>query len=289
MRIALFRPLGLGSLLCAVPALRALDAAYSNAHITLIGLSRVREFAARLRRYLDGFAEFPGFPGLTGPLIDSDTDLDAVPDFFQRMKNQSFDLAIQMHGSGEIANPLMVLMGATSNAGFYRPGRYCPDAQRYLQWRDEEEEVPRWLRLAAHLGAPARGSFLEFPLEPRDWAEWRALRLEHYVCLHCAGRSEPIAEMGDALAAEGWRVVLTGTQPLAQRVAAAMHEPAIDLAGRTTLGGTAALIAKAGLLVSSERTASLIGAAMRTPTVTFLGHEVRPVLREARELLARAA
>jgi ADP-heptose:LPS heptosyltransferase len=285
MRIALFRPLGLGSLLCAVPALRALDAAYPEAHITLIGLPLARELAARLRRYLDGFAAFPGFPGMVGP----DCDLDAVPDFFQRMKNQSFDLAIQMHGSGEIANPLMVLMGAASNAGFYRPGRYRPDAQRYLQWRDEEDEVPRWLRLAAHLGAPAKGSFLEFPLEPQDWAEWRALRLEHYVCLHCAGRSEPLAEMGDALAAEGWRVVLTGTPPLAQRVAATMHEPAISLAGRTSLGGTAAMIAKAGLLVSSDRTASLIGAAMRTPTVTFLGHEVRQGLREARELLARAA
>lgn len=282
MKIALFRPLGMGSLLCAVPALRALDAAYPDAHITLIGLPRLRELAARLRRYLDGFAAFPGFPGLLGALSDSDTDLDAVPDFFQSMKSQCFDLAIQMHGSGEIANPLMVLMGAAHNAGFYRPGRYCPDSQRFLQWQDDEDDVQRWLRLAAHLGAPPKGNFLEFPLQPDDWAQWRALRLEKYVCLHCGGQSQRFAELGDALAAEGWNVVLTGSA----QVAAAMRQPAISIAGRTSLGGTAAVIAKARLLVSTDRDASLIGAAMRTPTVTLRGHEVRQALREARELLA---
>ena len=265
MKIALFRPLGVGSLLCAVPALRALDAADPDALITRIGLPRVRELAARLHIYLDGFAEFPGFPGLSEPRSDSYPDLDAVPDFFQRMKSESFDLAIQMHGSGEIANPLMVLMGAARNAGFYRPQRYCPDPQRFLQWQDEEDEVQRWLRLAAHLGAPAKGGFLEFPLQPQDWDEWRALQLENYVCLHCGAQPQRLAELGDALAAEGWKVVLTGND----QVAGAMHEPAISLAGRTSLGGTAAVIAKASLLVSTDQDVSLIGEAMRTPTVTL--------------------
>jgi ADP-heptose:LPS heptosyltransferase len=281
MRIALFRPLGVGSLLCAVPALRALDAAYPEAQLTLIGLPRQRELAARLRRYLDAFVEFPGFPGMP----ERECDLDAVPEFFERMKIQRFDLAIQMHGSGEIANPLMVLMGAARNAGFYRPGRYCPDAQRFLNWQDDEDEVQRWLRLAAHLGAPTKGGFLEFPLQPEDWDEWRALHLEKYICLHCGVQAQRFAELGDALAAEGWNVVLTGDA----QVAAAMREPAISLAGRTSLGGTAAVIAKARLLVSTDREASLIGAAMRTPTMTLRGHEVRQALREARELLARAA
>jgi ADP-heptose:LPS heptosyltransferase len=150
--------------------------------------------------------------------------------------------------------------------------------------------VQRWLRLAAHLGAPAKGGFLEFPLQPQDWDEWRALGfdkcgLEKYVCLHCGVQPQRFAELGDALAAEGWNVVLTGNA----QVAAAMREPAISLAGHTSLGGTAAVIAKARLLVSTDRDASVIGAAMRTPTVTLRGHEVRQALSEARELLARAA
>jgi ADP-heptose:LPS heptosyltransferase len=262
MRIAVFRPVGVGGLLCAVPALRALDAAYPQAHITLIGLPPTRELAVRLHRYLDAFVEFPGFPGMA----ELDCDVEAVPDFFQRMKNQRFDLAIQMHGSGEIANPLMVLMGAERNAGFYRAGRYCPDAERFLNWQDDEDDVQRWLRLVAHLGVPLKGGFLEFPLQPRDWDEWRALRLEHYVCLHCGAQPERFAELGDALASEGWNVVLTGDA----QVAGAMHEPAITLAGRASLGGTAAVIAKARLLVSTDADVALIGAAVRTPTVRVL-------------------
>jgi ADP-heptose:LPS heptosyltransferase len=279
MRIALFRPLGLASLLSAVPALRALDAAHPEASITLIGLPRLRDIASRLDRYIDAFAAFPGFPGLPG----EECDLDAVPDFFERMKAARFDLAVQMHGAGEIANPLMVLMGAAENAGYFRPGRYCPDAQRYLPWQDEEDDVARWLRLAAHLGAAPRGSFLEFPLRPQDWEEWRALRLDRYVCLHCGAQSQRFAELGDALAAEGWKVVLTGNAS----VAAAMREPAISIAGRTSIGGTAAVIAKARLVVSSDAETSLIAAAMRTPTAR-VAPDVRQTLREARELLARA-
>ena len=255
MRIALFRPLGLASLLCAIPALRALDAAYPHAEITLLGPPHLREVAARLHRYLDHFVAFPGFPGIPG--IES--DLDAIPGFFERMKVARFDLAIQMHGAGEIANPLMVLMGAARNAGFYRPGRYCPDAQRYLEWCEDEDDVERWVRLAEHLGARAKGTFLEFPLEPEDWADWRALHLENYVCLD-RNSASPV---GDALTAEGWNVV------------------PISLAERNHIGGTAAVIAKARLVVSNDPATALLAAAMRTPTARTLS--------EARELLARAA
>lgn len=275
MRIALFRPHGIGALLRAVPAIRALDAAYPDAHITLIGAARGRELAARLRRYLDAFAEFPGFPGLPGQC-----QIEAVPEFFERMKASRFDLAIQMHGSGEIANPLLVLMGARDNAGFYRPGRYCPDAERFLAWDGREGDVARWLRLATHLGAQPKGNFLEFPLSADDWAEWRALGLERYVCLHCEQPSRPLAELADCLAMEGWRVVVSGDTA----VASEMRQPALRLA--TSLGGTAAVIARARLVISSDEDATVIAAAMRTPCLRLRGEAPPQALREARQLLA---
>jgi len=69
-------------------------------------------------------------------------------------------------------------MGAQHAAGFYRAGHHCPDPERYVEWRDDEHEVLRYLRLMERLGVRSRGSALEFPLHERDWVEWRDLGLQ---------------------------------------------------------------------------------------------------------------
>ena len=273
MKIALFRALQLGDLLCWIPAARAIRAAYPEARIALIGLPWARELAMRFACYLDGFVEFPGFPGM----LERPPQMGNIPRFFEDVASERFDLVLQMHGSGELSNPLAVLMGGALTAGFYRPGHWRPDSQRFFPWRDDEHEVLRWLRLARELGIAPRGTQLEFPLAERDWADWRALRLGEYAVLHAGAQlpsrrwpPERFAEVGDALAAEGLQVVLTGTAGeanLTQRIARQMREPAIDLTGRTTLGALAAVIAKARLLVCNDTGVSHLAAAMRTPSV----------------------
>jgi ADP-heptose:LPS heptosyltransferase len=275
MNIAVFRALQLGDLLCSVPALRALRAAYPDAHITLIGLPWARELAARLRQYVNHFIAFPGFPGLP----ETTPDLDSIPEFFRLTRERRFDLALQLHGSGEFTNPLTVLMGARRNAGYYRPGHYRPEAGRFHEWRDDEHEVLRWLRLVELLGIEPQGTHLEFPLREPDWQAWRALNLGHYAVIH-AGSQLPsrrwppqrFAEVGDALAEQGLRVVLTGTQAefhLLEDVRLAMRRPALNLAGRTTLGTLGALIARATLLVCNDTGVSHIAAATQTPSVVI--------------------
>src|SRR5690348_2568459 len=163
MKIAVFRALQLGDVLCAVPAVRAIRAAHAGARIALVGLPWARELAMRFSRYFDGFVEFPGFPGLPERV----PDISSIPGFFQQVGEQGFDLVLQMHGSGELSNPLAVLMGGALTAGYYRPGHYRPDPQRFFPWRDGEHEVLRWLRLVRELGIEPRGSELEFPLAER--------------------------------------------------------------------------------------------------------------------------
>ena len=275
MRIAVLRALVLGDLLCAIPAVRALHAEYPAARITLIGLPWARQFARRFRRYFYDFVEFPGFPGLAERAVDTA----ALPVFFRTVRQARFELLLQMHGSGEITNPLAAIMGARHVAGFYRPGRFCPDPERFVEWRDGEHEVLRYLRLMERLGIEPQGSALEFPLHEQDWREWDALGLAAggYAVVHPGAQlasrrwpAERFAQVADALAAEGLRVVLTGTEaetPILEAVKRAMRHPAIDLGARTSLGGLAALVARARLLVANDTGVSHIAAALKAPSV----------------------
>ena len=298
MRVAVLRALQLGDLLCAVPALRALRATDPRTSLTLVGLPWARGLAGRLGRYLDGFVEFPGFPGLP----EREFEPGALPGFIDLANRMKFDLVVQMHGDGRLTNPLCALMGGRATGGYYRAGRYCPDPEGFIEWRDDEHEVLRWLRLVEHLGAPSKGTHLEFPLGEDDWRELERLRLAglRYAVLHPGSQlpsrrwpAERFAEVGDALAKDGLHVVLTGTaqeERLVKRVQAAMREPAIDLSGRTSLGGLAAVVARARLVVCNDTGISHVAAAMRTPSVVVAsGSDPKrwaPLNRELHRVLA---
>jgi ADP-heptose:LPS heptosyltransferase len=278
-RVAVLRALQLGDLLCAVPALRALRTALPDAEIVLVGLPWARAFVERFGHYLDGFREFPGWPGLP----ERAPDLAAVPAFLAAMQAERFDLAVQLHGSGPFVNVLTALWGARRTAGFYLPGGYCPDPDLFLPWPDRGLEVCRLLALVEFLGAPAVSEGLEFPLREEDFEELRRLenperlRPGAYVCVH-PGASVPqrrwpvehFAAVARAVCRRGLGVVLTGTAAeagLTRAVAAAVPGDCLDLAGRTSLAGVAALLSGARLLVSNDTAVSHLAAALRVPSV----------------------
>jgi ADP-heptose:LPS heptosyltransferase len=277
--VAVLRALQLGDLLCAVPAFRALRAALPDAEITLVGLPWAAELVGRFACYLDRFIKLPGYPGLP----ERPPQPERIPAFLADAQGRRFDLAIQMHGDGAVTNPLLVLLGARLNAGYYRPGGYCPDPDRFLAYPDRGPEVRRHLRLMEFLGAPARGEHLEFPLRAEDWRALRAvegaqgLRPGEYACVHPGGRApshrwppEEFAAVAERLAGHGLGVVLTGTAPeapLARAVAGAMRAPAVDLCGRTGLGALGALLAGARLLVCNDTGVSHLAAALGVPSV----------------------
>ncbi|HEX6733637.1 MAG TPA: glycosyltransferase family 9 protein [Azonexus sp.] len=279
-RIAILRALQLGDLLCAVPALRAIRRARPQARITLIGLPWARDFVARLP-YLDDFMEFPGFPGLP----ERRPDLVGLEAFLAEARARQFDLAIQLHGSGILTNALVALLGARRCAGFHPPGQPCPDPRSFLAWPEELPEIRRLLALTTHLGMPSRGELLELPILPDEAAAFAALRARlplggrGYACIHAGARlasrrwlPERFALVGDALAAVGLAVVLTGSAeeaPLLDAIARNMRGPAIDLAGQTTLGTLAALVAAAELVVCNDTGMSHVAAAVGTPSVVI--------------------
>lgn len=288
-RVAVVRALpGLGDLLCAVPALRALRAALPDAQITLVGLASARPFAERFAQYVDELLVCPGFPGVVSP-----PDPRAVPAFLAEAQARRFDLALQLHGSGVTSNPLAALLGARQTAGCFLPGQYCPDETRFVPLPEDQHEIRRALAPLARLGLPLQGEALEFPLRPEDRAalaalpQARALTPGGYVCLH-PGASTPLrrwapegfAAAADALAGRGLAVVLTGgadERGLTAAVARAMRAPALDLAGQTGLGALAALLSGAALLLSNDTGVAHLGAALGLPSVVvFAGESADP-------------
>jgi ADP-heptose:LPS heptosyltransferase len=274
-------------LLCAVPTLRALRRGWPEARVTLIGLPWARELASRFPLYIDEFVEFAGFPGLP----ERRCEPHAALDFLRAAQKRRFDLALQLHGSGELSNPLVALLGARRTAGFFREGHYCPDPQSFLPWRDDEPEVERGLRLLAALGVAPSGLELEAPVLPADLRELARvgeceLPRGAYVCVHPGAQlrsrrwyPERFAVVADALAARGLRIVVTGTSgeaALARAVTERMGTPVVDLVGRTTLGGLTALIDGARLVVTNDTGVRHIAAARGTPCVAVAcGSDVR--------------
>jgi len=278
-RIVVFRALMLGDLLCAVPALRALRAGFPGASITLVGLPWAAELAGRLA-CVDDFIAFPGHPGLP----ERACDVRELPAFLAAVQARRFDLALQMHGSGPIVNPLVAAFGARHSAGFYNEHAWRPpaDADRYRPWPERGHEIERMLALTDGLGLPRDGTRLEFPLRAEDREALAAIwpgarRSGSYVCIHAgaqlASRRWPVerfAEVGSRLAERGTTIVLTGTAqeaPLVAGLSAAIPYPTVNLVGRTDLWTLGALIEGAGLLVCNDTGVSHIAAALGTPSV----------------------
>jgi ADP-heptose:LPS heptosyltransferase len=293
-RIAVVRALpGVGDLLCAVPALRALRMRWPAAHVTLVGLPAAAWFPARYTGLVDGLLIAAGVAGL--PEIESDDD--ALADFRAAAVARRFDLALQLHGSGGASNPLTALLGARHQVSAFAPGSPRP-AGTAVPYPDGVPEVERLLTVTRAAGAPDAGYDLAFPLGPDDRDAVRTLLgrgagdgdddpAARYVCLH-PGASRPanrwdpaaFAAVGDHVAATGLRIVLTGTAAERDVVAEVAHRrrgPSLDLAGRTSIGSLAALFAGAALVVTNDTGASHLAAAVRAPSVVVFAPDGDPV------------
>lgn len=279
MKVLVLRALMLGDLLCATPALRALRDALPGAHLGLVGLPWAQALAARLGA-IDEFIALPGWPGLPEQPVAAHA---ARRRFVAGLRARRFDWALQLHGAGPVVNPLLAALGARRNAGFALPGGWRPeaDAANFAEWPETGTEVERMLVLTDHLRVPRRGLHLDFPLVSADREQaaplWRALRGQPFVVVHAGAQlasrrwpPERFAAVADALAEAGLGIVLTGTEaeaPLVRRVVQAMRQPALDLAGRTTLWTLGAVVERASLVVCNDTGLSHVAAALGTPSV----------------------
>jgi ADP-heptose:LPS heptosyltransferase len=278
--LAIFRALQIGDMLCAVPALRALRSALPDTRITLVGLPWAEQFAARFHRYVDEFIPFPGHAAFPEQAVQQHR----LADFYSAMRARRFDIALQMHGSGELSNLVTRAFGARTLAGFGDSGGH--PSEHFTTWPEHGEEPLRLLQLTSALGAPACGEQLEFPLTDADERELGASGLAtglepyQYICIHPGARDPEkcwptlrFSQVADRLADEyGLPIVLTGAASegkLTAAVARRMRHRAVDTAAPISVGAMAALISRARLIICNDTGVSHIAAGLKVPSVVI--------------------
>ena len=248
----MLRALGLGDVLTAVPALRAVRRGLPDHELVLAAPGVVSDLLVApdlVDRVLPAAGLRPF--GWTGPPPE---------------------VAVDLHGSGPQSHRLLLAL---------RPRRLVAFACRELgsvgpTWRDGEHEVRRWCRLVAEAGWSADPLDLGLPARPGQGCIPAAF-IVHPGAAH-ASRRWPASRFAVVAAwarDEGHHVVVTGSageRELAHAVARMAGLPDEDvLAGRTDLTALSALVAGARLLVCGDTGIAHLASAHRTPSVVLFG------------------
>ena len=276
IKIGVFRALNLGDMICSLPAFRALRVQYPKARIALIGLLWQKNFAERFKNYFDEFIYFPGLPGLPEqPFLPSKTLL-----FLKKMRKKNFDLFLQMHGKGRIINHFLMFFPAKNYAGFSCPGNFVPQGV-FPVYPEKGTETERMLYLMKRLRIKPQGKELEWPIFKKDCQDFKKLNLllekKNYICLHPGAnakirrwRPDHFAKLGDLAAKRGYKVVITGVENekgVANSVLKKMRFPAINLAGKTSLGALGVLLKNSKMLVSNDTGVSHLAQALKVKSL----------------------
>lgn len=275
-KIAIFRALKLGDMLCVIPALRALNNAYPKATITLLGLPWAESLTQRFPKYIHAFRHFPGYPGLP----EQEFAPKEFTAFLNEVQLEEYDLVLQMQGNGTIVNPMVELLGGKFTGGFCVPNDYCPNKEYFLRYPEGLHEIERHLALMNHLGIESQGTHLEFPLFQKDEEEHKALGFllepKEYVCIHPGSAGayrqwppEYFAAVANYCERQGLTIVLTGTAEeieIIEKVRDHLPFDPVIAAGKTSIGATALLIQNALMLVSNCTGVSHIASALQTPS-----------------------
>jgi len=275
-KIAVLRAGGIGDFIFTLPALHALRKAYPEAEITLLGTAWHEEFLSGRPGTPDRTIVVPPSTGVNGPDTGVDEDEEELKRFFARMREERFDLALQMHGGGAYSNPFVRRFEARLTAGARAPG--APPLDRSIPYVYYQSEYTRHLEVAGLVGASAVTLEPSIRVTEGDLSESRQAVPENedpLVVLHPSAGSERrrwptqnFAAVGDALAEAGARVAVVGVEKdraLISEVVETTNREAYNLCGRLSLAGLAGLLSRCAVAVSNDsgplHLATAVGAA----------------------------
>ena len=280
-KLAVFRGLYLGDLVAATGALRALRRGYPEAEISLVSLPWALALAPH-PPHVNRILAYPGAPGL-----DGGGDEARLEKFVAQMRDERFDLAVNMHGRGPTSTRLVIGFGARRTASFVGDKGDVPTLDVEVPWDVEVHETRKLLLLAEKAGGLPTGLLggSEPELHVREEDNLRARALippgkRPLAIVHpgasAAEKRWPVKAFGrvtEALIRQGYVVAVTGNageKELTRRVSG-LAPGAMDLGGKTDLSTLIALVAQASVLISNDTGPAHLAYALQTPSVAIFG------------------
>ncbi|GAC1393078.1 MAG: glycosyltransferase family 9 protein [Ktedonobacteraceae bacterium] len=274
-KIAVLRANALGDFIFILPAMEALRTTYPNAEIVLLAKQWHADFLKDRPGPIDRVIVVPPYGGVSEK-PDFVGDADEHERFFTAMMRECFDLAIQLHGGGRYSNPFLLRLAAKMTIGLKTPDAVFLD--RWMPYIYFQNETLRYKEAVSLVGATTS------TLEPRlsvtkqdrdEAADIVADTGRPLVALHPGASElqrcwpvEKFAAVGDALAAVGAQVMVTGTkheQHLVEGVVNTMRADALNVCNRLSLNGFAGLLSRCSVVISNDsgplHLASAVGAA----------------------------
>ncbi|AVT35779.1 glycosyltransferase family 9 protein [Plantactinospora sp. BB1] len=257
--ILVLRALGIGDLATAVPALRALRAAFARDRLVLAA-----------PRWLGPLVELVGG-------VDEQVDVDGLGPY--RWPPMAPERAVNLHGRGPQSHRLLRAAQPRQLMAFA-----CPEAGHHVGpvWRPDEHEVARWCRLLDWYGIATDPSDLALRRPaPGDLPVGASIVHPGAKAAERRWPPDRFAAVARELARRGHRVLVTGApgeRDLAEEVAARAGLPgSAVLAGRTDVGELAELVAHGRLVVAGDTGIGHLATGYGTPSVLLFG-PVAPAL-----------
>jgi ADP-heptose:LPS heptosyltransferase len=260
-QLLVLRALGLGDLLTAVPALRALATAFADHRRVLACPAALAPLVTRIGGFdvvdARGLAALPP----AGPV----------------------SVAVNLHGRGPQSHRRLLAVGPRHLVAFRHPA--IATTAGAPRWSPGEHEVARWCRMLAGHGIPADPGNLDLHLDVDlglDAPRPDVGRVPPLTVVHPGAASEArrwpaarFAAVARREVADGHRVVVTGAaaeRELGERVAALAGLPAAAvLAGRTSLADLVAVVRRAETVVCGDTGVAHLATALGRPSVVLFG------------------
>ncbi len=277
------RPGQLGDLLLATPGLRALRYGYPAAEITLIAQPWAEGIAERFR-WVDRVLPLRERPSDRDPDTGS-----ALAGFLHEARAHHYDLALQLQGDDPTFARFALSLGARATVGYCADPEIGQDFHLLLSMSPTEPEIFRMLRPVHALGIAPAGAQLEFPQLPRDLEELRGiagladiLRRRPLIAIHPGARAparrwplDRFLELATLLQEhQGASLLIVGgaeEADLGRELCNRTGERGLNLAGRLSLGGLAALLRQVELFVGNDSGPAQLAAAVAPRSLRIFG------------------